>query len=101
MKFLGRLPFACVIAIIGGITTAICQFLIFESAWRSIATFCLTAAFGYVFSRWKLRRMNLPPDCSWTQFTKKGNANDRVLLRLLQPLDLSRLPQHPAAGERV
>src|SRR5439155_9926391 len=27
--------------------------------------------------------------------------HDRVLLRLLQPLDLSRVPQHPAVGEGV
>ena len=31
----------------------------------------------------------------------KGNTHDRILLRLLQPLDLARLAQYPATGERV
>ncbi len=31
----------------------------------------------------------------------KRKRHDRILLRLLQPLDLSRVPQHPAAGEGV
>ena len=30
----------------------------------------------------------------------KGNAHDRILLRLLQPLDLSRVPQHPAGSAK-
>src|SRR5438445_2611414 len=33
--------------------------------------------------------------------TKRKKPHDRILLRLLQSLDLSRLPQHPAAGERA
>ena len=32
---------------------------------------------------------------------QKETHHDRILLRLLQSLDLSRLPQHPAAGEGV
>ena len=31
----------------------------------------------------------------------KGKRHDRILLRLFQSLDLSRLPQHPAAGKGV
>src|SRR5713101_8700621 len=41
-----------------------------------------------------------PPD--YKQTNNKGKRrHDRVLLRLLQSLDLSRLPQHPAAGKRI
>src|SRR5437879_4758431 len=32
---------------------------------------------------------------------KQGKPHDRILLRLFQPLDLSRLSQHPAAGKRA
>src|SRR5579871_3817923 len=41
------------------------------------------------------------PDDDRDSEIKIGNPNDRILLRLLQPLDLSRLPQHPAAGKGV
>src|SRR5258706_1289964 len=30
-----------------------------------------------------------------------GKRHDRILLRLFQPLDLSRLSQHPAAGKGI
>ena len=33
--------------------------------------------------------------------TREHISNDRNVLRLLQPLDLSRLPQHPAAGAAI
>ena len=37
--------------------------------------------------------------CAGMRIDNKGNAHDRILLRLLQSLDLSRFPQHPAAGQ--
>ena len=69
MKFLGGLSFATVIAIVSGVSAAVIQLLIFDAAWwRSIGVVGLTVPFSYLFARWKLRRMNLAPDCTWTQF---------------------------------
>ena len=68
MKFLERLSFAAVTAVGCGAIAALVQFLVFEEAWRSIVVFCLTAAFAYFFARWKLKRMNQEPDCTWTEF---------------------------------
>ena len=52
-----------------------------------------------------LRQEAHPGMTSWStdhnQTNNQRKRHDRILLRLLQSLDLSRLPQHPAAGEGV
>jgi Mn2+/Fe2+ NRAMP family transporter len=68
MKLLGGLSFATATAIVGGVTAAVVQFLIFAQVWRSIVVFSLSVPFAYFFTRWKLKRMNLAPDCTWTDF---------------------------------
>src|SRR6201991_3217322 len=50
-----------------------------------------------------LRRFAPRNDGGTREFKRNTNRkrHDRILLRLLQSLDLSRLPQHPAAGKRL
>jgi hypothetical protein len=69
MKVFEGLSFATTTAIGCGVSAAVVQLALFETAWwRKVVVVGLTIAFSYFFARWKLKRMNLAPDCTFTEF---------------------------------
>jgi len=68
MRPLRRTRFAVINAIGCGIVAAGMYGVLFHSVLQMAFGLCLSAPLGYWFSRWKLRRMGLPPDCTWDEF---------------------------------
>ena len=74
-KYLDDLPFAAGSATACGIGTAVSQLLFFRDTWTTTITLLITTVtVSYFLARWKLRRMNLPLDCTYGEFRMAANS---------------------------